>query len=93
MTFEPVPDVPLDVEPIRARPMALLDTAMKVLYPSIVVLGIYFLFAGHNRPGGGFVGWPHDRHRDLAALRRPRGRGRSLVVPVARRTSSSASGC
>ena len=56
MTFEPVPDVPLDVEPIRARPMALLDTAMKVLYPSIVVLGIYFLFAGHNRPGGGFVG-------------------------------------
>ena len=36
--------------------MALLDTSMQVLYPSILVLGIYFLFAGHNRPGGGFVG-------------------------------------
>ena len=31
--------------------MALLDTSMKVLYPSILVLGIYFLLAGHNRPG------------------------------------------
>ncbi len=34
----------------------LLDTSMKVLYPSILVLAIYFLLAGHNRPGGGFVG-------------------------------------
>jgi multisubunit Na+/H+ antiporter MnhB subunit len=56
MTFESLPDVPLEVEPIRARPMVLLDTSMKVLYPSIVVLGVYFLAAGHNRPGGGFVG-------------------------------------
>ena len=36
--------------------MTILDTSMKVLYPSILVLGIYFLSAGHNRPGGGFVG-------------------------------------
>jgi multicomponent Na+:H+ antiporter subunit A len=36
--------------------MMLLDTSMKVLYPSILVLGFYFLVAGHNRPGGGFVG-------------------------------------
>ena len=34
----------------------LLDTSMKVLYPSILVLAFYFLVAGHNRPGGGFVG-------------------------------------
>ena len=40
----------------RSRRMMLLDTSMKVLYPSILVLGLYFLFAGHNRPGGGFVG-------------------------------------
>ncbi len=93
MTSEPVADVPLDVEPIRARPMALLDTSMKVLYPSILVLGIYFLSAGHNRPGGGFVGGLDDRQRDRAALRRPRGRCGSLVVPAARRTSSSASAC
>lgn len=36
--------------------MMLLDTSMKVLYPSILVLALYFLVAGHNRPGGGFVG-------------------------------------
>jgi multicomponent Na+:H+ antiporter subunit A len=36
--------------------MLLLDTSMKVLYPSILVLALYFVFAGHNRPGGGFVG-------------------------------------
>jgi multicomponent Na+:H+ antiporter subunit A len=28
----------------------------RVLFPSIVLLSLYFLFAGHNRPGGGFVG-------------------------------------
>jgi multisubunit Na+/H+ antiporter MnhB subunit len=60
LTSEPVPDVPHhaphDVEPIRARRMVVLDTSMQVLYPSILVLGLYFLFAGHNRPGGGFVG-------------------------------------
>lgn len=41
---------------LRGRRMMLLDTSMKVLYPSILVLGLYFLVAGHNRPGGGFVG-------------------------------------
>ena len=56
MTFDPTSDALVDTEPIRARPMVLLDTSMKVLYPSILVLGIYFLSAGHNRPGGGFVG-------------------------------------
>ncbi len=40
----------------RSRRMMLLDTSMKVLYPSILVLAVYFLVAGHNRPGGGFVG-------------------------------------
>lgn len=40
----------------RSRRVLLLDTSMKVLYPSILVLALYFLLAGHNRPGGGFVG-------------------------------------
>lgn len=40
----------------RSNRMVILDTSMRVLYPSILVLGIYFLAAGHNRPGGGFVG-------------------------------------
>ncbi|MEO1057306.1 MAG: MnhB domain-containing protein, partial [Actinomycetota bacterium] len=35
--------------------MVILDTASKVLYHSILVLALYFVLAGHNRPGGGFV--------------------------------------
>ncbi len=39
-----------------SRRILILDTSIKILYPSILVLSLYFLFAGHNRPGGGFVG-------------------------------------
>lgn len=34
----------------------ILDTSIRILYPSILVLALYFVFSGHNRPGGGFVG-------------------------------------
>ncbi len=34
----------------------ILDQSVKVLYQSILVLALYFTFAGHNLPGGGFVG-------------------------------------
>lgn len=34
----------------------ILDQSIKVLYQSILVLAVYFEFAGHNLPGGGFVG-------------------------------------
>lgn len=34
----------------------IVDTAVRILFPSIVVLSLYFLFAGHNQPGGGFAG-------------------------------------
>jgi multicomponent Na+:H+ antiporter subunit A len=33
-----------------------IDAATRLLFTSIVVLSVYFLFAGHNQPGGGFVG-------------------------------------
>jgi multicomponent Na+:H+ antiporter subunit A len=36
--------------------LLILDQSIKVLYQSILVLSLYFLFAGHNLPGGGFVG-------------------------------------
>ena len=32
------------------------DASVRVLFASIGVLSLYFLFAGHNQPGGGFVG-------------------------------------
>ena len=38
------------------RRLLVLDASVRVLFPSILVLSIYFLFTGHNQPGGGFVG-------------------------------------
>ena len=63
---EPMPPTPEDVESSQAAErsanrrltvteMLILDTSVKILYPAILVLALYFLFAGHNRPGGGFV--------------------------------------
>ncbi len=34
----------------------IVDTITRMLFASIAVLAGYFLFAGHNQPGGGFVG-------------------------------------
>jgi multisubunit Na+/H+ antiporter MnhB subunit len=36
--------------------LLVVDTSVRVVYHSILVLSLYFLFAGHNQPGGGFVG-------------------------------------
>lgn len=38
------------------RRSLLLDTTVRVVFDSVLVLSIYLLFAGHNQPGGGFVG-------------------------------------
>lgn len=38
------------------KPSLILDVSVRLLYPSIIVLSLYFLFSGHNQPGGGFVG-------------------------------------
>ncbi len=36
--------------------LLVVDTSVRVVFHSILVLSLYFLFAGHNQPGGGFVG-------------------------------------
>ena len=33
-----------------------LEVATRVIFPLIMVLSAYFLFTGHNTPGGGFAG-------------------------------------
>lgn len=39
------------------RPRSLiLDVATRVAFHTVVVFALYLLFAGHNRPGGGFAG-------------------------------------
>ena len=34
----------------------MIDVATRVLFPSMMALSVYFFFAGHNAPGGGFAG-------------------------------------
>ena len=33
-----------------------LETAVRLVFHTVLVFGVYLLFAGHNQPGGGFVG-------------------------------------
>ncbi|MEO6792180.1 MAG: Na+/H+ antiporter subunit A, partial [Mycobacterium sp.] len=33
-----------------------LEVATRIIFPLIMVVSVYFLFAGHNSPGGGFAG-------------------------------------
>jgi multicomponent Na+:H+ antiporter subunit A len=32
------------------------DVAVRLVFPAVMVGSLYLLFAGHNQPGGGFVG-------------------------------------
>lgn len=38
------------------RRSIILDTTVRLVFDAAVVLSLYLLFAGHNQPGGGFVG-------------------------------------
>ncbi|MGB3409890.1 MAG: MnhB domain-containing protein [Microthrixaceae bacterium] len=38
------------------RSSLILDTTVKLVFDAALVLSVYLLFAGHNQPGGGFVG-------------------------------------
>lgn len=38
------------------RRSVILDTSIRLVYHPLLVLSVYLLVAGHNQPGGGFVG-------------------------------------
>lgn len=38
------------------RRSVILDTTVRLIFDAVVVLSVYLLFAGHNQPGGGFIG-------------------------------------
>ena len=38
------------------RRSVILETCVRLLFHTVLVFGVYLLFAGHNQPGGGFVG-------------------------------------
>jgi multicomponent Na+:H+ antiporter subunit A len=42
--------------PNRMAESPVVNASARLLFTSITVLSLYFLFAGHNQPGGGFVG-------------------------------------
>ena len=41
---------------MKLRRSLILDTTVRLVFDAALVLSIYLLFAGHNQPGGGFVG-------------------------------------
>lgn len=41
---------------MRPRRSLILDTTVRLVFDAALVLSVYLLFAGHNQPGGGFVG-------------------------------------
>lgn len=38
------------------RRSLILDTTVRLIFDAVLVFSVYLLFAGHNQPGGGFVG-------------------------------------
>ncbi|MCK7638392.1 Na+/H+ antiporter subunit A [Corynebacterium pygosceleis] len=45
------------VENAKARNRSfMMEVATRILFPSMITLSLYFFFAGHNAPGGGFAG-------------------------------------
>lgn len=38
------------------RRSLILDVTVRFVFDAVIVLSLYLLFAGHNQPGGGFVG-------------------------------------
>ena len=40
----------------NARRSVVLETAVRLVFHTVLVFSLYLLFAGHNQPGGGFVG-------------------------------------
>jgi multicomponent Na+:H+ antiporter subunit A len=40
----------------EVRRSVILETGVRLIFHTVLVFGLYLLFAGHNQPGGGFVG-------------------------------------
>ena len=38
------------------RPSVIVDVTARLVFQSALVFSLYLLFAGHNQPGGGFIG-------------------------------------
>jgi len=43
-----------ELDPVRRS--VVLETAVRLVFHTVLIFSLYLLFAGHNQPGGGFVG-------------------------------------
>ena len=50
------PAEPPAEEALRVRRLVVVDVAVRLVFPAVMVGSLYLLFVGHNQPGGGFVG-------------------------------------
>lgn len=50
------PAVAAAAEADRQRRIVFVDGTVHVIFPAILMMSLWLLFAGHNQPGGGFVG-------------------------------------
>jgi len=41
---------------MKHRPSLIAQTGLRIVFHTLVVLSVYLLAAGHNAPGGGFIG-------------------------------------
>ncbi|CAN5442594.1 hypothetical protein BH23ACT9_BH23ACT9_35670 [soil metagenome] len=56
MTAPLSPEHAFDRDPIASRPSLILEVSSRAVFHAAIVFAIWLLAAGHNRPGGGFVG-------------------------------------
>jgi multicomponent Na+:H+ antiporter subunit A len=42
--------------PARLRRLPFVDVSVRIVFQAVVLISVWLLFAGHNLPGGGFVG-------------------------------------
>ena len=50
------PGPPGAADPTPVQRLVVVDVAVRVVVPAVMVGSLYLLFAGHNQPGGGFAG-------------------------------------
>jgi multicomponent Na+:H+ antiporter subunit A len=50
------PAEPAADEALEVRRLVVVDVAVRLVFPAVMVGSLYLLFVGHNQPGGGFVG-------------------------------------
>ena len=79
-----------DRRPSPLTRLVTIDVSVRIVFAAVMVGSLWLLFAGHNQPGGGFVGGIVAGAAVVAALRRGRPRRGAPAVARASRGWCSA---